>query len=314
MPEKPLVSLIVLAYKQERFIREAVRSAFAQTYERLEIILSDDCSPDKTFEIIQEEARSYRGPHTVIARQTSKNLGLAANFNQAFHLTSGNIIVMQAGDDISFPQRVRKLTHAMVNPTEVDLVFSDVQVIDASGQTIRRRWRSDAIDYSKLTALDVLTNPCILGCSSAFSRSLMCVFGDIDSQVSAEDIVLSFRALLRKGIRFVDEEMVFYRVHGENLVHGRQTWRTRDRAKAFRDSQGRLAIVRDCIRACNVSGVAGRDLSIKLAQLEQQHSIDVACYNKSRVSSMLIAIKCLFLGIGLKKTAGIIRRHVLGIG
>ena len=48
---KPLLTFAVGAYNQERFIREAVESAFAQTYSPLEIVLSDDCSRDRTFEI-----------------------------------------------------------------------------------------------------------------------------------------------------------------------------------------------------------------------------------------------------------------------
>jgi cellulose synthase/poly-beta-1,6-N-acetylglucosamine synthase-like glycosyltransferase len=43
-PEKPLVSFVLLSYNQEDFIIESVRSALSQTYEPLEIILSDDCS------------------------------------------------------------------------------------------------------------------------------------------------------------------------------------------------------------------------------------------------------------------------------
>ena len=55
---RPLLTFGVCAYKQEQFIREAVEAALAQTYSPLEIILSDDCSPDRTFEIMQEWPRS----------------------------------------------------------------------------------------------------------------------------------------------------------------------------------------------------------------------------------------------------------------
>ena len=53
--DRPLVTFALFAYNQEEFIREAVEGAFAQTYEPLEIILSDDCSSDRTYEIIQED-------------------------------------------------------------------------------------------------------------------------------------------------------------------------------------------------------------------------------------------------------------------
>ena len=55
-PSPPLVTFALFAYNQEAFIREAVASALSQTYEPLEIILSDDCSTDRTFAIMQELA------------------------------------------------------------------------------------------------------------------------------------------------------------------------------------------------------------------------------------------------------------------
>mgnify|MGYP005853322247 CR=1 FL=1 len=49
-PDRPLVTFALFAYNQEQYIREAVEGAFSQTYEPLEMILSEDCSNDRTFE------------------------------------------------------------------------------------------------------------------------------------------------------------------------------------------------------------------------------------------------------------------------
>ena len=72
--DQPMVTFALFAYNQEKYIREAVKGAFSQTYEPLEIILSDDCSSDRTFEIMQEMAKAYQGPHRVVARTNRKNL------------------------------------------------------------------------------------------------------------------------------------------------------------------------------------------------------------------------------------------------
>ena len=53
MSERPLVTFALFAYNQEKYIREAVEGAFSQTYQRMEIILSDDCSTDSTFDILK---------------------------------------------------------------------------------------------------------------------------------------------------------------------------------------------------------------------------------------------------------------------
>ena len=68
-PERPLVTFALFSYNQEQFIRQAVESAFAQTYSPLEIILSDDFSSDGTFEIMQEMVAAYSGPHRVVLNQ-----------------------------------------------------------------------------------------------------------------------------------------------------------------------------------------------------------------------------------------------------
>lgn len=56
------MTFALLAYNQEDYIREAVQGTFAQAYKSLEITLSDDCSSNRTYQIMQEMAGAYRGP------------------------------------------------------------------------------------------------------------------------------------------------------------------------------------------------------------------------------------------------------------
>jgi glycosyltransferase involved in cell wall biosynthesis len=64
--DPPLVTFALFAYNHEKYIREADEGAFAQTYENLETILLDDCSTDRTIEIMREMAAQVNGPHNVI--------------------------------------------------------------------------------------------------------------------------------------------------------------------------------------------------------------------------------------------------------
>ncbi|WBX38187.1 glycosyltransferase [Acinetobacter schindleri] len=103
--ERPLVTFALFAYNQEQYIREAIEGAFSQTYEPLEIILSDDCSSDLTFEIMQEMAAAYQGPHQVIVRQSDVNRGTFNHILDVAQQSHGEYIVVAAGDDISLPER-----------------------------------------------------------------------------------------------------------------------------------------------------------------------------------------------------------------
>ena len=51
-----LVTLVVMAWNQETMLREVIECAFAQTYQPLEILLSDDASPDGSFGLMQDMA------------------------------------------------------------------------------------------------------------------------------------------------------------------------------------------------------------------------------------------------------------------
>ena len=102
-PERPLVSFFVTAYRQERLVRASIEAAFAQTWSPLEILLSDDCSPDGTFAVMQEMAAAYSGPHRVILNRNPKNLGITAHVDRIMELTSGDFVVQNAGDDVADP-------------------------------------------------------------------------------------------------------------------------------------------------------------------------------------------------------------------
>ena len=67
-------------------MRASIEAAFAQTWSPLEILLSDDCSPDGTFAVMQEMAAAYSGPHRVILNRNPKNLGITAHVDRIMEL------------------------------------------------------------------------------------------------------------------------------------------------------------------------------------------------------------------------------------
>lgn len=78
--DQPLVTFALFAYNQEQYIREAVEGAFSQTYKPLEIILSDDCSRDRTFEIpLRPHPCRYRLAHSEL-RMTEGVKGVHNDF------------------------------------------------------------------------------------------------------------------------------------------------------------------------------------------------------------------------------------------
>ena len=300
-----------MTYQQERYVRKAVKSALAQTYTPLEIIISDDCSPDGTFEIIEEEIRAYRGPHRVISKRHSQNTGMASNLNRAWELSSGEFIVIQSGDDISMPKRVEILVDAWRTPSVVDLVVSEVIVIDADDREMRRGWPHPVARPVTLSETIREERCYVLGCAVGHSRDLVARFGSIDPSVIQEDWVLPFRALVSRGIRVVDEPLVMYRQHGGNAWFGQQTGRTPTREEARRYAINLLAIYREWLRAWKISGRVDDVAYEQLISLQRRWQYDVDCYNSTRAGALRLAYRGLGEGLSLRQTLGLVKRHVL---
>lgn len=313
MTALPLASVIVVSFNQEPFVRAAVRSAFAQTYSPLEIILSDDCSQDRTFEIMQEEAQAYKGPHKVILNRNPTNLGVAQHYNRAAGLASGEIVIVQDGDDISAPERTAKVARAFNEPTPVDMVCSDVVMIDKDGQPLPPRERAPV---SPLTLSEAVAMGSIsaAGCACAYSKSLWLKYGPMDAEVLQEDVVLPFRALLERGIRVLDEPLVEYRIHDSNLFAFQPAARrTRTRAEWRRWARSWWAISRDWSQGWSASGRKDAGLERLLQRHLLARAYDAKCYDRSPLYAVWAALIGLAQGLTPRNAAGIVRRHVLRI-
>ena len=86
---QPLVSMLLIAYRQPDTIARAIRAALAQTYSPLEIIASDDASDDATFEAMQAALAGYQGPHRIVLNRNSTNLGIGAHLSHLVGMSSG---------------------------------------------------------------------------------------------------------------------------------------------------------------------------------------------------------------------------------
>lgn len=225
--ERPLVTFAVFAYNQEKYIREAVEGAFSQTYEPLEIILSDDCSSDRTFEIMQEMAAAYKGPSQIKLIRNQKNLGLADHINNVVQSSKGTIISWAAGDDIALPERTDKFVRKMIDEPNIIGVHSDVEEIDINGEfTSIRKHHFDAscltIDGVVKSGLSVVTQ------SHAFRRVVFDIFGPFRSDLTQEGIAMAFREVALGRIAFIDEPLTKYRIGcGVSTYNGSDSYKIR---------------------------------------------------------------------------------------
>ena len=120
-PQFPLVSAIVPAYNAEAFIERTLKSVLCQTYKNLEVLVVDDGSTDKTFEIVQSIAQ--KDSRVTLIRQ--KNAGVAAARNLAIEKSTGEYIAPVDADDIWYPEKIEKQVNCILKAGEsVGLVYS----------------------------------------------------------------------------------------------------------------------------------------------------------------------------------------------
>ena len=139
--DHPLVSFAVSCYKASRFIRETIEGIVAQTYRPLEIVVSDDCSPDDTWDVLLENIKRLEDEHKdikFIANRNETNLGNFGNFEKLLSLTSGVIVIKNDGDDISCPERAERTVDAWLKDgRKADLILCDAELIDLYGKKIK---------------------------------------------------------------------------------------------------------------------------------------------------------------------------------
>lgn len=198
-------------------VAQAVRSALEQDYLNLEIIVSDDGSPDQTYAVAQAVVADYHGPHRVEVRQAHKNQGLIAHLNLLFDMARGDLVVLAAGDDVSRFDRVSRLVAAYRAAGEgTMLLASSVRHIGLAGELLNVEPPIDV--EQELTAHWMAARQAgVLGATIGFTRDLIDFFGPLPASLTAEDSVLPFRAALLGRIVVVNEKLVDYRVHPDNL-------------------------------------------------------------------------------------------------
>lgn len=211
--ENQLITFALFAYNQEEVIRDAIKGILSQTYTPLEIILSDDCSNDRTFEIMQEMAREYIGPHHVRLNRNERNLGVGSHINKVMSMTKSELIVVAAGDDISTSDRVETLTNDWVsNGCVADSLHSSEIRMTENGDPMAERKPADPNAASPSEVI-YSSNP-VIGATHAWTKRVFDRFGPLLPDLVIEDRAIRFRASLLGGAQYIDTPLVYHRIGG----------------------------------------------------------------------------------------------------
>lgn len=136
----PLVSVALCTYNGEIFLEEQLESLLLQTYTNLEIVVVDDCSGDKTMEIL---STNHNRSNKLRIYQNQGNLGYTKNFEKAISLCQGEYIALCDQDDIWELDKIKLLVQ---NIKDNVLIYHNSQFITQQGHIINRKM-SDLVNF-----------------------------------------------------------------------------------------------------------------------------------------------------------------------
>ncbi len=110
MKNKPLISVLMTVYNRDKYIAEAIESVIDSTYQNWELIITDNCSTDKSYEIAEKfEKKDSR----IKVFKNEKNLGQFPNRNRAVTHAKGKYIKYLDSDDTIYPFGLKTMVDAM---------------------------------------------------------------------------------------------------------------------------------------------------------------------------------------------------------
>ncbi|MEG4392235.1 glycosyltransferase [Microcoleus sp. BROC3] len=234
---QPKVSICIPTYNGEAFIAETIKSALAQTYPNIELIVSDDGSTDRTIAI----AQSFQSKTSVDFRIIlHRNYGLSQNWNFCISQAKGQYIKFLFQDDLLAPECIEKMVALAQKYPEIGMVFSPrgITIAEEESSPILRRASKSIKDlhksWSKLKTIqpgkamladtNCLNNPInkigepstVLIAARVFEE-----IGLFDSGLSQYvDLDMWWRIMGNYHIGFIDEKLSSLRIHPEQ-----QTWK-----------------------------------------------------------------------------------------
>ena len=219
---KSLISIALCTYNGERFLPEQLASIQNQTRLPDELVVCDDRSTDRTVALVREFAASVTYPVKIF--ENERNLGFAANFENAIRRCEGDLIALSDQDDIWYPTRLARCEREFEAHPEVGLVFSDADLIDQHGRLIGQTiWQK--LGFIGKPKQDLLSGQFVVlakhrfvtGATMMFRTNLRERFLPIGAGWIHDEwiamIVAAFSHLLP-----IEEPLLRYRTHGEQQI------------------------------------------------------------------------------------------------
>lgn len=210
----PLVTVIIPTYKRTSFLVRAIESVLKQTYSPIEIVVVDD--NDCQFSIQTKKClEMYILTNTIRYIEYKKNKGLAAARNSGIKAAKGEYVAFLDDDDEFLPQKTAlQMSCFQKNESTLGLVYGSYirfEVETNSERIIKPKFKGDLKD---ILGVNHIGPPSMVMCKT---EAVLKISGFDESLVAREDIDFYYRLAKYYTIDYVDETVMKYYIHPNNM-------------------------------------------------------------------------------------------------
>lgn len=222
MTSQPLVSIVVISYNQEAYIRQAIQSCLAQTYRHIEVVASDDASTDGTARLIREMAEGDTRIRPFLA---TTNRGITGNVSHALAQCRGEFVAFMGGDDFLYPEKIELHVQCLLGDDSLNLSYSRCHVyVDDQPAPVRvtaMRAIDDVKDAYELAARFSVEIP---GPAPVIRRNAVPGSGFHAPAATASDWLFFIETTYGGRCQLIKEPLAGYRLHGGNIGRVRYSY------------------------------------------------------------------------------------------
>jgi len=223
------ISIAMTTYNGEKFVEKQLLSLLNQTRKADEVVILDDCSTDKTAEIVSEFICKNSLSNWIFSVNES-NVGYKRNFYNTIAQTSGDIIFLCDQDDIWMSEKLDEMEKIFQQNFSILAVSSAFNFIDGEDKAFQVKQSSNKanhnlikfkISQNEVVKIDLKTicnyniSP---GCTCAFKKQIKDIYLEKTECKVVHDWEINFIAACLDGLYFYNHPLIQYRIHTSNTI------------------------------------------------------------------------------------------------
>lgn len=290
-----MISILLASYNGEKYIAQQIESVLNQTYNDFILYINDDCSTDKTYEIIKNYEAKYPGKIKV-TRNEKNSGGAKHNFIKMMISHKDDYIMLCDQDDIWLEDKI-EITYKKIKRMEEEyrvdmplLVHTDLKIADENLNIIFPSLISYVnADYSKTKLKNQIVQNTLTGCTAMYNRKLAELIISKPSFMVMHDWWIMLIASAFGKIDYVNEPTILYRQHGNNAIGTRNMKSLKCISKFGREKKNiKQALFNSYLQAQSFYDIYGNMLGKKDRKLVRVYAQLINKNKFSKISTVLI--------------------------